>query len=183
MQAAAPGKPVWMVLQGAGWVDFNGLFGPKNPDGQRPTFQESRFMAYDAIVRGARGILYWGTHYVPKDAAMWKDLMKVVRELADLQPVLSAPDADIVPSVKAPALVFWGSQAVQALGKNVDGKTWWLVVNEYPMPVNYTLGNLAAFDGNAYTETGSGARVTVTGGAIRRDISGYGVDILKPCAP
>lgn len=183
MQAAAPGKPVWMVLQGTGWVDFDGMFGPKDPNGQRPAFAESRFMAYDVIARGARGILYWGTSYLQKDAGLWKDLMKVVRELADLQPVLSAPDADIVPAITAPALVFVGSQAVQALGKNVDGEVWWIVVNEYPMRVGYTLGNLATLNGKAYTEVGSGARVSVAGGAIRRDIAGYGVDILKPCAP
>ena len=180
MQAAAPGKPVWMVLQGAGWVDFDGLFGPKDPNGQRPDFHESRFMAYDAIVRGARGILYWGTGYTPKDSQLWRDLMKVARELADLQPVLSAPDASVVPEIKAPALVFWGSQAVQALGKNVDGQTWWLVVNEYPMSVSYTLGNLAGLEGQAYTELASGSRLAVSDGALRNNIPGYGVHILKP---
>ena len=50
-------------------------------------------MAYDAIVHGARGILYWGTAYTKRDGTLWGDLLKLVRELADLQRVLSAPDA------------------------------------------------------------------------------------------
>src|SRR5690606_26326563 len=55
MQESAPGKPVWMVLQGFGWSDIQ----PERKEFmRRPEGHETRFMAYDAIVHGARGILY-----------------------------------------------------------------------------------------------------------------------------
>ena len=71
MQQSAPGKPVWMVLQGCGWGDIQ----PQRTDEERkelrrPNWKETRFMAYDAIVRGARGILYWGTHAIEKDSKL-----------------------------------------------------------------------------------------------------------------
>ena len=52
--AIGRGKPVWMVLQGFSWH--------KVKDGRKrlyPSYHQSRFMAYDAISHGARGIFYW----------------------------------------------------------------------------------------------------------------------------
>ena len=190
MQAAAPGKPVWMVLQGFGWADLE-----KDPDadarlrGRRPNATESRFMAYDAIVRGARGVLYWGTHCVEKDSALWTDLLEVVRELADLEPVLAAPDAGIDPEVTLEEAKGSLDRGVRVLGKDVDGAIWWLVVNEFQDPLTYTLsgrprtdalGGLAALEGTVYTDPEADRRATVTDGRLRLAIRGYGVQVLRP---
>jgi len=188
MQDTAPGKPVWMVLQGAGWVDFNGLFGKKNPDGQQPTFHESRFMAYDAIVRGARAVLYWGTHYVEKDTPFWQDLIKVVRDLAAHQSLLSAPDAGLLPEVRTrigwmPFGVKDAPIGVRALGKDVDGQVWWLVVNEYPFPVTCMLSGLADSEGTTYTDTTANTQAIVEDGKLTLPLPRYGVHILRPPAP
>ncbi|OHB79623.1 MAG: hypothetical protein A2Z25_03485 [Planctomycetes bacterium RBG_16_55_9] len=56
-----------------------------------PSFDESRFMAYDAIVHGARGILYWGSHYL-KSSEFRQSLYALTSELAALQPFLVAED-------------------------------------------------------------------------------------------
>ena len=92
MGAAIPGKPVWMVLQGFGWDDLAEV--KVKEQRPRPTYQQSRFMAYNAITNGARGILYWGTPYVPKDAKFLPELKQVITELHQLEPFLSAPDAN-----------------------------------------------------------------------------------------
>jgi hypothetical protein len=52
---AAGGKPVWMTLQ----VAFSGTVG-KGKTLRMPTFPELRFMTYDAIINGARGVNYFG---------------------------------------------------------------------------------------------------------------------------
>jgi hypothetical protein len=56
MRAVAEGKqPVWMTLQ----IAWSGILNP----GQTlrfPTFPEQRFMTYQAIINGARGINYFG---------------------------------------------------------------------------------------------------------------------------
>jgi hypothetical protein len=104
MRRAAPGKACGMVLQGFGWRDLNET--PNEHEtvvgiGRRPTWAESRFMAYDAILHGANAILYWGTAYmkpVEDDGSaasgrprLWRDLLRVARELRALEPALVSP--------------------------------------------------------------------------------------------
>ncbi|MBI2299609.1 MAG: hypothetical protein HYU66_11825 [Armatimonadetes bacterium] len=78
-------KPILMVLQGFAWAALNQRDDPK---AVYPTFAESRYMAYDAILSGCQGILYWGCHYAPRPSPFWSDLKKLVSELRAMQPVL-----------------------------------------------------------------------------------------------
>ena len=48
-------------------------------------------MAYDVIVHGAKGIIYWGSHYL-KSNEFRQSLYALTRELAALQPFLVSPD-------------------------------------------------------------------------------------------
>jgi hypothetical protein len=48
-------------------------------------------MAYDAIVHGARGVLYWGSHYL-KSSEFRQSLYALVSELSALQPFLVADE-------------------------------------------------------------------------------------------
>ncbi|HJN89537.1 MAG TPA: hypothetical protein QGG93_04310, partial [Verrucomicrobiota bacterium] len=84
--AIGRGKPVWMVLQGFSWH--------KAKAGRKrlyPSYHESRFMAYDAIAHGARGILYWGTQTID-DPLFRESLYTMTSELSQLEPFLV--DAD-----------------------------------------------------------------------------------------
>jgi hypothetical protein len=107
MQASAPGKSCWMVLQGFGFHDLRDKMGPNPKEpidpirGRRPNRQETRFMAYDALLHGADAILYWGTYLVEKDSQLWKDVMTMGRELRALEPALVAPEAAVQPTVVA----------------------------------------------------------------------------------
>lgn len=83
------GKPVWMVLQAFSWDELGDYYGAKKT--VYPTFDESRFMAYDVITHGARGILYWGSRYLKSDEFR-QSLYALTSELAALQPFLVAPD-------------------------------------------------------------------------------------------
>ena len=110
IQAAGP-KPVWMTLQ----IAWSGVVtSQKNPRHvpRFPTLQQERFMAYQAIVNGARGLVFFGGHLTqvaaPADAAagwnwtFWERVLRpLVNELssAELAPVLTAPNAK--PAVKA----------------------------------------------------------------------------------
>lgn len=181
MQASIPGKPVWMVLQGFGWADIQPDSSEEDKKiNRRPTYVESRFMAFDTIVHGARGILYWGTAYIEKDSALWNDLLRLVRELADLQPVLSALDAPLKVDVEVgPG---WGSadRGVRVLAKDVNGKTWFLVVNEFTDPLPYTLKGLSSLDGMRYEDPMDQRSVQVTNGQLSLTIGAHGVQVLAP---
>ncbi len=82
-------KPVWMVLQAFSWSELGDYYGHKTV--VYPSFAESRFMAYDVIVHGAKGILYWGSHYL-KSSEFRQSLYALTSELEALQPFLVAPE-------------------------------------------------------------------------------------------
>ncbi len=83
------GMPVYMVLQAFSWHELGEYYDAKNE--AYPTFDESRFMAYDAIAHGADGILYWGSSYLKSEACR-ASIYALTKELAALQPFLTAPD-------------------------------------------------------------------------------------------
>lgn len=140
-------------------------------------------------------MLYWGTYLVPKDAPIWKDIMKVARELADRKALLAAPDSPVKPEVDmrlfgfipwtvsgAGSLALGTPPGVKALGKVVDGATWWLVVDELFIPFSYTLKGLDSLNGETYVEEATGQTATVSNGTLSFNIPRYGVHILKPKA-
>jgi hypothetical protein len=102
---AAGTKPVWMTLQ----VAWSGVAPSKQRPGlvpRFPTLQAERFMAYQAIANGARGLVFFGGHLTqvatPEDAAagwnwtFWDEVLRpLVAELRSgaVRPALVAPDA------------------------------------------------------------------------------------------
>jgi len=111
MVQAAGGKHVWMTLQ----IAWSGVMPTQqNPDRVPcfPNLQEERFMAYQAIANGARGLVFFGGHLTeiatPADAAagwnwtFWEQVLQpLVKELSSttLAPALAAVNAKL--AVKA----------------------------------------------------------------------------------
>ena len=83
------GKPVWMVLQAFSWDELGGDYADRG--NAYPSFAESRFMAYDAIAHGAKGILYWGSSYLKNDEFR-SSLYALTAELAAMASFLAAQD-------------------------------------------------------------------------------------------
>ena len=110
----------------------------------------------------------------------------MVRELADRQALLSAPDSALDAEIDTWLFGFLKAPpkktpiGVQALGKVVDGETWWIVVNEFFFPVAYTLRGLDTLEGTAYTEMDEGIRLSVKDGALNGRLDRYGVHVLRP---
>jgi hypothetical protein len=88
-QVANGQKETWMIEQ-IGWSGVT----PPSKTLRFPTFQQERFMAYEAIIRGARGLMFFGGNIAatltPQDAALgwnwtfWNDVLKpVVKQLGD----------------------------------------------------------------------------------------------------
>jgi hypothetical protein len=104
IRAAAGTKPVWVTLQ----IAWSGVIPTKTDPGRVPRLpskDELRFMAYQAIAGGARGLVFFGGHLTevmsPADAAtgwnwtFWREaLQPLVRQLtsASLAPALLAPE-------------------------------------------------------------------------------------------
>ncbi len=122
-------KPIWAILQGFGWSVWEK---DSSLHKRAPTWEETRFMAYDSILHGATGIIYWGASYEDRESDIWNSLRRMASELRDLTPVLVSPDVvEIgVESVDG---------AVIAMGRRVDGKLWVLAVNEVEAEVEAKL--------------------------------------------
>jgi len=178
MQAGAPGKAVWMVLQGFGWKDLDDPFNPKDEvGGRRPTYEESRFMAYDAIVHGAQAVLYWGTHVLEPEDQLWTDLLKVSRELRALEPGIVGK-----PPEKPP--VSLGDDTYASIGEEgpvlmlrKTGDDWVLIaVNESYAGIGFTVSQLPdELNGKRLHRLYSEETITVQNNSFRDGIKGYDV--------
>ena len=181
MAQAAPGKPVWMVLQGFGWGDIQ----PDKPEDVRkelrpPTLEETRYMAFDASVHGARGILYWGSHAVEKVSTFYGELLAFVAELRDLQPVLAAPDAVLDITVSYQPTYGSVDRAATVLAKASDGAPWLFVVNEWTNPLACDLRGLESLNGTRYWDRLSGGEAEVKDGTLSLKMTPQSVQILEP---
>jgi hypothetical protein len=113
-QSQARKPAVWTTLQ----ISSSGAAPSRSKPNVIPIFpslHDERFMAYYAIVRGARGLTFFGGHMTqvctPDDAKLgwnWSFWRQVVRPIvhqlasADLQPALTAPDAADVIHARVP---------------------------------------------------------------------------------
>jgi hypothetical protein len=103
MMEVADGKmPVWMILQ----IAWSGVI-KTNKTLRFPTFPEERFMVYEAIINGARGLIFFGGHLPQamndRDKALgwnwtfWERVLRpVIEEIGEkspLYPALVAPDS------------------------------------------------------------------------------------------
>jgi len=138
-------KPIFAVLQGFSWE----MLKPKNERTesmiQYPTYDESRFMAYNAIVHGANGILYWGMSYTPQPSAFISDLYKVTNELSEMQNVLSETNSELRISKNYHELMYSVDTGVECIVKEVDDKLYLISVNSDKNPVKVTFTGLHKF--------------------------------------
>jgi len=190
MRAAAPGKACAMVLQGFGWQDLK-----KHVDeheralgvGRRPSWAESRFMAYDAILHGANALVYWGTAYlkpVEKDGSpgkgppeIWKDLLRLARELRALEPALVAAP------LKAPKVRL--EESCSSVENGILCKAWRvgedyvvIVINETDTGLAFTLQPLPVLvEGHKLYRLYSPEEHAIAGRRLRDGIKGYSVHV------
>jgi hypothetical protein len=123
VQAAKPGQTIWTTLQ----IAWSGVLPPRNRV-VFPTLQQARFMAYDAIIAGARGLFFFGGHLravmTPQDRVRgfnwtyWRKVQKpLTQELAGPQHVaaLLAPSAPFKVSANASDIALSARQTADSV--------------------------------------------------------------------
>jgi len=138
-RVAGAGRPVLMVLQGFAWEMLRDPADRRAEDILYPTYAQARYMAYDAIVHGANGLLYWGLHSTAQSTVFWRDLMRVTREIASLAPILSARRAAHSPLVRYHEMGHSVDAGVETLAKEHDGALYLLAVNSDKNPARVTM--------------------------------------------
>ncbi len=124
-------KPVWMVLQGFGWHALGAASNPpENLNGRPPTYEEIRFMTFDAIINGATGVIYWGAPFIAKDdTATWESLKRVAAELHSLQPALTG---DILAVDHA---VYCANRNIEIAVRQAGRDVYLLMANASPLDI------------------------------------------------
>jgi hypothetical protein len=141
---AGPGRAVFMVLQAFAWEALR----EKDRDPAMvlcPTAAQLRFMAWQSVVHGVNGLLWWGLAYTPPDAPLWGDLQTVVREMAGVREALAAP------TTRLPLRLAYHDTG-HSLGRGLEWRaqplgrdTLLIVVNADPNPVDATFEGLDRF--------------------------------------
>lgn len=120
MVAAAGRKPVWTTLQ----IAWSGVLPPAHVP-RLPSLPDERFMAYQALVAGARGLVFFGGHLQqvmrPADAAagwnwgFWDEVLRPL--LAELT------SAAVAPALTAPTVrgVVTGAKDVDLVARRAGG--------------------------------------------------------------
>ncbi len=123
VEVAGGRLPVWMTLQ----IAWSGVIKPGKTL-RFPTFAEERFMTYQAIINGARGLIYFGGH-IPKamtaeDVArgwnwrFWSRVLRpVVEEIGERSPLYPAL---VAPESRLPIRVAAGT-GVEYCAREADG--------------------------------------------------------------
>lgn len=110
-------KPVWMCLQGFAWGTLTGT------KEIYPTYEESRFMAFDAIAHGATGLVYWGLYMGRGENREFLDgLKKVIGEVTAISACLVGDTVE--------GAVECGDPAIRVMRKHAPQCDLWIVLNE-----------------------------------------------------
>jgi len=145
---AAQGKPVWMTLQ----IAFSGTAG-KGKTLRFPTFSQERFMTYEAIICGARGINYFGGgHGMPQTLnerdlplgynwTFWERVLKPL--LAELNEKSPLHQALLAPNSKLPVKAE-GASGIEFTVREVGEQIFILVCKREGQTAQVTFKGLPA---------------------------------------
>lgn len=118
-------QPVFMVLQ----VTWSGAMPERGNVLVRPTFEQQRYMAYQALICGARGLHWFGFPFTLSDKdkpygwnwTYWYDVLKPLlaefKKGTELNRVLVAPVENLKLRVE-------GADDLEYLARDFDGKTY-----------------------------------------------------------
>ena len=153
-----------------------------------PTRRQERYMIYDAIVNGARGLTFFGgqlSHcHTRSDAArgwnwsFWRRVLRpLVREIGIGSPLHAAL---LRPGTTRP--LGTGSAATQAISRRVGRTLWVIATRRGPSGATVTIRGLPTW-ARIGRRHPSGRAVTAHGGQIRTHLDGWGVVVLRFTQP
>ena len=132
-------RPLLMVLQGFSWEMLRPSAERDSTKIRYPSYNDSWFMAWDAIIHGANGLIWWGTAYTPAGHPFHTELNKVVMKLSSLQNVLSLPAKPFTLNIRYHESGHSVSKGIEVLVKKEKNQLWILTANTERYPVQAEL--------------------------------------------
>jgi hypothetical protein len=138
-KVAGSARPLFMVLQGFAWEMLKNEAERDLKKILYPTREETRFMAYNAIIHGANGIIYWGTNYAPQPSSFWTDLKSVITELNSIKDVLASKSIKQNLDLIYHELGYSVDAGVEYIVKEMNGAKFLITANadRYPAKVSF----------------------------------------------
>lgn len=144
-RVAGPNRPVFMVLQGFSWEMLRKENERDSSKILFPTWHQSRFMAFNAIIHGANGLIYWGTSYTPQPSEFWTDLKKVTKEISTLKNILASETISFKIEKRYHEMGHSVDAGIEMIVKKHNNKLYLITANADKNPVKVTLNNLSGF--------------------------------------
>ena len=181
IKQVAGDKPVWMVLQ----IAWSGVVQPGKTL-RFPTFPQERFMTYQALINGARGLIYFGGNVeqamTPEDAKLgwnwtfWRRVLRPVLEEvgnnSPLAPALVAPDSKLPVQVR-------GADDVEFCVREVGTELYILACKREGQTVQVEFSGLPDWAGKAQVMYESPRTVEAKGGKFSDWFAPFDVHVYR----
>ena len=138
-QVSGSNRPLLMVLQGFSWEMLRPAAERDSAKVKYPSYNESWFMAWDAIIHGANGLIWWGTAFNPAGHPFQTELNKVVTRLSSVHNVLSLPAKPFTLNIRYHESGHSVSKGIEVLVKKEKNQLWILTANTERYPVKAEL--------------------------------------------
>lgn len=185
MEVGEGQRPVWMILQ----IAWSGVL-PPNKTLRFPTFAQERFMAYQAIINGARGLIFFGGHITKampeEDAALgwnwtfWRRVLRpVIEEIGDkgpLYPALVAPNSMV-------QLEVTDGEGIEWLVRETEGAIFLLACKREGATVRATFRGLPDWVGSADVLFESPRKVEAKNGELLDWFAPFDVHVYRFSKP
>lgn len=177
-QVAGPDRPVWMVLQGFAWADLDPVTKIQSSVAC-PTYEKTRYMAWQSVIHGCNGIIYWGTYTIQQPGDCWSGITRTVRELADLHGVLIADEAPVQLEKDYDEMGYSIDAGVEVSVRDVGQHRYILTANSSIDPAGVTFRGLAGVADGDIDVLGENRKVPVKGGSFHDTYTGLAVHLYR----
>lgn len=175
-QVGGPSRTALMVLQGFAWEQLR----EKDRNAKMilyPTLAETRFMAYQSIVHGSNGIVYWGLPYTPPEAPLWGHVKRVASELYQLRAELAARPAPLRLTRSYHDTGHSLDRGIEWIAKPSGHCVVLIAVNADSNPVEVTFGGLEGWRRAA--RVAESGEVAIEGARMRDSFAPFGVHVYR----
>ncbi|HEV2293417.1 MAG TPA: hypothetical protein VGR35_06145 [Tepidisphaeraceae bacterium] len=189
MMDVAQGKmPVWLTLQ----IAWSGVW-KEGRTLRFPTYHQQRFMAYQAIINGARGLIWFGGNLEvtlnerdKKHGWNWtywnstlRPLIEEIGHKGPLTPVLVAPDSDLQLLPKVVGMTFGRAKGLELLVREVGEDIYILACKREGDAVQIVFDGLPPTEPVAEVMFESPRKVMVENGKLTDWFDAFDVHVYK----
>jgi hypothetical protein len=172
-------QAVFIVLQAFAWEQLRDAAERDATKIRYPTYAESRFMAYHAILHGVNGLMYWGLAYVPPEHAFLDELRRVLHELRDHSDMILGRSLLHRPTLRYHERGSTITGGIEVLAKQTRDKVYLIAANTSidPAAADFSALPPELADAKQLNVVGENRTVPIANGAFFDEFKGLDVHV------